>query len=425
MGDAFDRTLDVEAGAPSRRPYAPVEPHLVVGLECDRPLSLSARHRLGPGGTVVIGRGPVRSAERSGDHRALSLEIRVPDPRMSSVHARLEGALGRWTIRDAGSRNGVRVNGEPVVEHVLRHGDLVELGHTVFLYEEAVHGEHADDFDAANSDPVAPGLTTLVPELGEQFAKLRRLATTGVSVLLLGETGTGKEVVARAVHSLSGRPGKFVGVNSGALPQSLLESELFGSARRVRAVGATETVPVDLRLVSATNRDVEALVREGKFREDLFARIAAFRLNLLPLRQRRADLGILVGALLARVAPPDARVTLSVEAARALYGYRFPLNVRELENWLTTAVALSGGGPILPEHLPDPVDIGDEEDAPPDSPRPERVLSPEQEKHKAEIQALLREHHGNVSAVARAAGKARNQVQRWLKRYALDPDEYR
>ncbi len=389
---------------------------------------------------------------------------------MSSVHARLEGALGRWTIRDAGSRNGVRVNGEPVVEHVLRHGDLVELGHTVFLYEEAVHGEHADDFDAANSDPVAPGLTTLVPELGEQFAKLRRLATTGVSVLLLGETGTGKEVVARAVHSLSGRPGKFVGVNSGALPQSLLESELFGSARgaysgsvvdrpglvrsadrgtlfldeigelplasqaaflrvleerRVRAVGATETVPVDLRLVSATNRDVEALVREGKFREDLFARIAAFRLNLLPLRQRRADLGILVGALLARVAPPDARVTLSVEAARALYGYRFPLNVRELENWLTTAVALSGGGPILPEHLPDPVDIGDEEDAPPDSPRPERVLSPEQEKHKAEIQALLREHHGNVSAVARAAGKARNQVQRWLKRYALDPDEYR
>jgi transcriptional regulator with GAF, ATPase, and Fis domain len=390
---------------------------------------------------------------------------------MSSTHARLEGALGKWKISDAGSKNGVRINNRMVSEHSLVSGDLIELGHTLFLYEETPHGTGPDDYDAATEREIAPGLATLVPALAADFDKLARLAPTTVPILVLGETGTGKEVVARAIHALSERAGKFVGVNSSAIPSALLESELFGSTRgaysgsvvdrpglvrsadrgtffldeigdlpmpsqaaflrvlqeqRVRPVGGTDTVQVDVRLVSATNRDVEGLVREGRFREDLFARIAGFRVTLPPLRERKVDLGLLVGALLARIAGPRASsVTFSLEAARELYAYRFPLNVRELENWLATAVALAAEGPIRPDHLPDPVDFGEAPSSPESSSPVERPLSADQLAHREEVAALLREHRGNVSAAARAAGKARNQIQRWIKRYGLDPEDFR
>jgi len=472
MGDALDRTLDVEAAAPATRVSLQSEPHLLVLLECERPLSRSTRHRLGAGGVVTIGRGAQRQCRRTGDYRATELDIRVPDARMSSAHARLDGSLGHWVIKDLQSKNGVRVNGQTIQERPLASGDLLELGHTLFLFQDVPHGDGPDDVDTAESAPLANGLLTLVPSLEANFERLSRLARTSVSILVLGETGTGKEVVARALHDLSGREGKFIGVNSGAIPESLLESELFGSAkgafsgsttdrpglvrsadkgtlfldeigdlplpsqaaflrvlqeRRVRPVGGTDAVPVDLRLVSATNHDVERLVRDGKFREDLFGRIAGFRLRLPALRDRKADLGILVAALLRRVAGDKAEeVTLHPDAARALFDYRFPLNVRELENWLATAVALAGHGVIRQEHLPEPVDLGaDGEDDDIDEPATRRALSTEQAQHREEVAALLKEHHGNVSAVARATGKARNQIQRWLKRYALNPDDFR
>ena len=471
MSDALDRTLDAEDAAAAERPKVEREPHFLVALECERPLALSSRHRLGQGGRAVIGRGSSRTVRRSGDYRATNLELRVPDPRMSSAHARLDGALGRWRIVDTGSKNGVRVNTVEVAEHVLSPGDLVELGHTLFLYLEEPHGPGPDDQDAATGGDLGSELATLVPALAADFEKLARLAPTTLPILVLGETGTGKEVVARALHTLSARSGRFVGVNSSAIPQALLESELFGSTRgaysgavadrpglvrsadrgtffldeigdlplpsqaaflrvleehRVRPVGGTEAVQVDVRLVSATNRDVEAWVREGRFREDLFARIAGFRLTLPPLRERKPDLGLLVGALLRRIAREGAsRLRLSVDAARALYAYRFPLNVRELENWLATAVALTEDFVIRPEHLPDPVDFGKDSSSPGPTGSGSRPLSPVQEEHRDRIVALLREHRGNVSAVARASGKARNQVQRWLKRYDLDPEDYR
>ena len=473
MSELFDRTLDVESTTPLTRHAEEREPHLLVALECDRPTALSTRHRLGQGGTVLLGRGAARSVTRTADHRATKLEVKIPDPRMSSQHARLDGALGRWKITDTGSKNGVRVNGQLVREHLLAPGDLVELGHTLLIYEESPHGSDADDIDLATAPPLAAGLSTLVPGLLSDFDKLTRLAPTGVAVLVQGETGTGKELAARALHTLSGRPGKFVSVNSGAIPPALLESELFGSSKgafsgatdnrqglvrsadhgtffldeigdlplasqaaflrvlqeqRVRPVGGTEAVAVDLRLVSATNRNVETLVREGKFRDDLFARIAGFRLTLPPLRERRADLGLLVGTLLGKIARErEPAITISVEAARILFSYRFPLNVRELESWLTTAVALAGDGPIRPEHFPEQLHLGEEgsDDDDDDTEQPQRPLTPEQLEHRETVLSLLREHHGNVSAVARAAGKARNQVQRWLRRYSLDPDDFR
>jgi transcriptional regulator with GAF, ATPase, and Fis domain len=196
--------------------------------------------------------------------------------------------------------------------------------------------------------------------------------------------------------------------------------------QRVRPVGGTDAVGVDIRLVSATNRNVETLVRDGKFREDLFGRIAGFRLTLPPLRERKADLGLLIGALLREIGGEAAsRITLSVEAARVLYTYRFPLNVRELQSWLATAVALAVDSPIRPEHFPEPLALGDDdadEGREAESPRP---LTAEQIEHRETVLSLLREHRGNVSAMARAAGKARNQIQRWLRRYSLDPNDYR
>jgi DNA-binding NtrC family response regulator len=474
--ELFDRTLDVESTTPSREHAEEREAHLIVALECDRPTALSSRHRLGQGGSVVLGRGSARTATRVEDHRATKLELKIPDPRMSSLHARLDGALGHWRITDLGSKNGVRVNGQPVREHALVDGDLVELGHTLLMYEESPHGSDPDDVDVAKMEPLAPGLATLVPGLLSDFDKLTRLSPTGVAVLVQGETGTGKELAARALHTLSGRSGKFVSVNSGAIPKELLESELFGSAKgafsgavgdrpglvrsadkgtffldeigdlplasqaaflrvlqeqRVRPVGGTEAVAVDIRLVSATNRNVESLVREGKFRDDLFARIAGFRFTLPSLRERRADLGLLVGTLLGRIGGDRARrITLSIEAARILYSYRFPLNVRELESWLTTAVALAGDAPIRPEHFPEQLHLGEEDAADEDDDAAEangnvRPLTPEQMEHRETVLSLLREHRGNVSAVARAAGKARNQIQRWLRRYSLDPNDFR
>ncbi|HEX3594939.1 MAG TPA: FHA domain-containing protein, partial [Polyangiaceae bacterium] len=119
MSEVFDRTLDVESAVPSQRETDRREPHLLVALECDRPTASSARHRLGQGGSVILGRGPARTATRIADHRATKLELKIPDPRMSSIHARLDGALGRWRISDLGSKNGVRVNGQPVREHTL------------------------------------------------------------------------------------------------------------------------------------------------------------------------------------------------------------------------------------------------------------------------------------------------------------------
>ncbi len=165
----------------------------------------------------------------------------------------------------------------------------------------------------------------------------------------------------------------------------------------VLAVGAARPVKVDLRVVSATHRDLDALVAEERFRPDLLARLSGYVCALPPLRERREDFSLFVAALLTRLAPAGA--TFTPEAVRALLRYEWPLNVRELEKCLASAVALAGGARIDLEHLPSAV--------------------------RSELIALLRRHGGNVTAVARAMGKARTQVQRWLRRFGIDPLSFR
>ena len=230
-------------------------------------------------------------------------------------------------------------------------------------------------------------------------ALIARLARSQAPVYVSGESGTGKELVARLIHEQGPRgEGPFVPVNCGAIPEDLMESELFGhkkgsftgaiadrpglfqaagggtlfldevadlplhmqvkllraiQEKSVRPVGAQAEVPVDVRILSATHKDLAALVREGRFRQDLFYRINVIELRVPPLRERPEDIPQLAGHVLGRLAERtgDPCPALSREALAALAGYRFPGNVRELENLLERALALCDGEVIRPEDL--------------------------------------------------------------------------
>jgi DNA-binding NtrC family response regulator len=439
-------------------------PHLFLVLESHRPLASPLRIALDAFDKITFGRGSTRTHDPAKDGAVRTLSIRLADPWLSTRHARLVRVLRRWVLEDLGSKNGTLVDGEKQTGAELEDGQVIEIGHTFFVFRENVEHTRGDPpiFDAG-SQTLPRGLATLLPDLARTFGRLLPLARSTVSLLVQGETGTGKEVLARNIHALSGRPGEFVAVNCGALPPNLVEAELFGhekgaftgagassiglvraadhgtllldevgdlplpaqaallrvlQEREVRPVGARRAVPVDLRVVAATHRPLDRMVQEGTFRADLLARLAGHRIELPPLRARREDLGLLVAALLQEAAPDRAgAVTLSPRAARALLRHSFPGNVRELEKCLTTALVLAEDGRIDVEHLSDPVRRTLDDDNDPDG--------EEDEARRAELLSLVREHHGNVTAMARALGKARMQVQRWLKQYGIDPAPFR
>ena len=460
----IEETLPREA-AGSRLLITGGSPVLYVAFFCDSPLEVPSRHSLDHLALVAIGRGRTRAVRR--DVASGALELKLPDPWASAEHARLTRSGASWQIEDCGSRNGVRINGRVAATARLNDGDLIELGHTLLYYRQ----DGGAAFSAADADFVPPesdaeaGFATLSIALARELSKAWDLAGADLALLIQGESGTGKEVLARALAARSQRRGPFVGVNCGAIPPSLVESELFGHVkgaftgaesnhdglirsahkgtlfldeigdlelgaqaallrvlqeREVRPVGATRAVPVDVRLLSATHRDLDGLVEKGAFRADLLSRLAGFRLRLPPLRQRREDIGLLVSRLLnARRAELDPTLRFEPEAARRLFRYHWPLNIRELENCLRAASVLARGGSITDEHLSEQLRQA------PSEPGPAPLeLSAAQRDQREELIQLFREHGGNVSAVARRLGKARTQIQRWLKRYQLDPRDY-
>jgi DNA-binding NtrC family response regulator len=193
--------------------------------------------------------------------------------------------------------------------------------------------------------------------------------------------------------------------------------------REVMPVGATKPIPIDLRVVAATHRDLKTLAASGSFRQDLFARLAGFRVTLPLLRDRTDDLGLLIGTFHDRVTSGADHPGFEVEAARCLFRYHWPLNIRELEQTLQTAAVLAGADEIAIEHLPDHVRTGIPVtvDTKPGQP----ALGPEDARRRDELLELLRRHQGNVSAIARDMGKDRKQIQRWLKRYRLKASAFR
>ena len=458
-----DQTLDEVAHAAAGSVVnAPV---LFVVLEGDRPLARGARFSLVGIEAVSFGRGTARTATRSADGRAL--DLRIPGRWISSTHAVLRAVGGAWIVEDAASRNGTFVNGVRVTSHVLREGDIVETGRVYFRVRgaPAADGPVVRDVDAGRAEHPF-GLQTLLPELEESHAALVRVARNGaVPILLLGSTGSGKEVLAREVHAQSGRGGPFIAVNCGALPVALVESLLFGHVRgafsgaardelgfvrsadggtlfldeigdlpaasqaallralqehEVIPVGATRAVAVDLRVVAATHRALDALSDGASFRNDLLARLRGYTHRLPALRDRREDLGVILADVLSRVAGPRAaRLTLTPEAARALLAYSWPLNIRELHQAMGSAVALAVEDIIDAKHLP--LELF----APPGARAAEPSASSPDDALRDQVTALLHEHKGNVTAVARAMGKAPAQIHRWMRRFEIDPDVYR
>jgi two-component system response regulator PilR (NtrC family) len=253
-------------------------------------------------------------------------------------------------------------------------------------------------------DPVHHNLPNFQSFVGESqimqkvFQLIQRVATSEATALIHGESGTGKELVARALHNGGRRSkGAFVPVNCGAIPENLIESELFGhmkgsftgaesdhpgmfkqasggtlfldeigelpiamqakllralQERSVRPVGSTRDIPIDVRIVAATNRNLKREVEAGRFREDLYYRLNVITISLPPLRDRKDDLPILMKAILNRLAGAGSLPVVSPQAMQLLLTYQYPGNVRELENILERAFVL-GGQVILPEHLPE------------------------------------------------------------------------
>jgi transcriptional regulator with PAS, ATPase and Fis domain len=429
---------------------------LFVVLTAHEPWAPSSRHML-----TGVTRLEVQRGARAVD-RGRILGLALPDRRLSSAHGRLRFDDERWQVEDLGSKNGVLRNGVPVVGRApLEDGDVIEMGGSFFVFrlrQVLAPGEPLDQ--AADALPATvPGLASLMPALARRFAELARAAASDLPIEVCGETGTGKELVARAVHALSGRRGQLTPVNCGALPRGLLESELFGfkkgsfsgalqdkpgliaashcgtlfldeiaelpldgqaallrvlQEREVLAIGATRPQPLDLRVVSATHRGLDAATASGEFRADLYTRLRGFRLVLPALRERREDLGMIVKALLDRQAPGQPCM-LSHAAARALFARTWPGNVRELERALQLATVMADG---------DTLELNDEP-APAVAAGPPPKLRPEDRERRDELERLLREHRGNVARVARSLGKAREQVHRWIKRAGLDPDNFR
>ncbi len=249
----------------------------------------------------------------------------------------------------------------------------------------------------ASAEPRAQGLVGVSQAFIQMLDEVHKVARSSVPVLLLGESGTGKELIARALHDASDRDSKpFVAVECSGLTETLFESELFGhrkgsftgaladkpglieaaqggtlfldeigdvphslqvkllrllESRTYRKVGETQTRQADFRLVCATNRDLDGMMAEGRFRTDLYYRISTFPIHLPPLRQRSQDIGLLARSILLRISP-QRQLTLSAEVERLLQGYGFPGNIRELVNLLERARILCGGHTLLPSHFP-------------------------------------------------------------------------
>ncbi|MEQ9074634.1 MAG: sigma 54-interacting transcriptional regulator [Sandaracinaceae bacterium] len=388
--------------------------------------------------------------------------LTLRDPLASRLHAILHPIEGttRVTVEDRSS-NGTFVNGGRVHgSRELRDNDLIRIGGSFLLIR------HASPLP--EDDPPIPELVGNHPDMRALRRTIHSVSPTDAKVLILGESGTGKELVARAIHERSGRAGRFVAVNCGAIPEALAESQLFGHVpgaftgaqgphegfmraaeggtlfldeigelsntlqpKLLRAleesmvvpVGSTSPVSLDVRLVCATHRDLIAEVDAGNFRGDLYARIAGYLMATKPLRERREDILPLLRTFLGPEMPPP-----SADLVEALLLHPFRFNVRELKE-IATQLRIDGAGleelPLSlielrlehsrPEiHVPPDLGRGRVSSRPP----PSRSKSPPPE--RAEVERLLEAHDGNVSRVARALGRSRRQVYRYIEQYGID-----
>jgi DNA-binding NtrC family response regulator len=334
--------------------------------------------------------------------------------------------------------------------------------------------EKMEPLRVAQGQPSAQGLIGRSAAFQTMLSLVARVAPSQASVLLLGESGTGKELVARAVHEASARAHRaLVPVDCSSLPENLFESELFGHERGAftgaataraglveaasggtlfldevgdipltmqvkllrlletgtyRRVGSSELRHADIRVVSATHRDLDRMVADGRFREDLYYRLSTFPIALPPLRQRADDVALLAPALLARVAPAR-RLALGADALALLQAQPWPGNVRELRNLLERAALLCDGDTLHATQVAQALVIGRRAAPPPatdpaENPVAEPAAAPAAPPLRAAEQAALRahlaRHHGNRAALAAELGISERTLYRKLR--ALAPE---
>jgi two-component system, NtrC family, response regulator AtoC len=379
----------------------------------------SHRVELESGAAVIVG-------------RAFPSNLVLPDPSLSRQHACFRHRNGELIVEDLGSRNGTFVGNRRIDSQVrVGFGERIALGAAVATVQQSVRGAAPRPEPGATEGVIVGGAAM------QQVLQLAgRMATTTAPVLILGETGTGKDVVARLIHEASPRkPRPFRSINCAAIPQTLVETFLFGHERgaftgasgthkgvfeqaesgtlfldeiaelspasqaallraietqRITRVGGSREIEVDVRFVAATHRNLEQLVREEKFRADLFFRLSTLQIAVPPLRERRDEIAPLARHFVARACAAWNKPLLPISdaAMTALSAHAFPGNVRELRNIVERAVTIAEGPQIEIDDLP--AVRGDHGETRPSRHPPDDPALPDAS-HKSRLEAYERE----------------------------------
>jgi transcriptional regulator with GAF, ATPase, and Fis domain len=449
-----DETVQRPMGTPTDVAAPPAQ--LVVAY----PRELAAVIRLGER-ELTLGRRP----------RPDELRHVIDHPTVSRRHfvVRWDAASREHAGVDLGSRNGSRVDGaevkgsEPVP---LEDGSVLRIGDVLLIYEARAAERASRDAERVSRDAI-PGESARVGQLRAEVAACARDPSP---VLLVGETGTGKEFIAREIHRLSGRTGPFVAINCAALSRELVESQLFGHAkgaftgahgsheglfraadrgtlfldeigelprdmqpkllralqeREVQPVGETRPVKVDVRVISATLRDLTEMIDDKTFRLDLYARLSPWEIRIPPLRQRRADLIAWIDRLVRRWYEERGRAasaapTLEANAAERVLLADWPDNLRGLDRLVHRACSEAGGAFEVPAGASrdrrerDSLAEANASAADDDSRRP-KPDKPSRE----ELLRVLDEQGQSVRATAKHYGRDRRQIYRWMEQYGI------
>jgi len=415
---------------------------------------------------ATVGSSAVLASDRSlaiGRGESTQGVLGLGDPEVSEQHARvsLDREAG-WTLHDLGSRNGTFVGGQRVTSRQLQDGDVLRIGRHLLLWQY-LDGAACQRLVRSRLPPPS-ALVGRSHEALRVREEIQAAAAMPSPALILGESGVGKELAAQAIHEAAGA-GPFVPVNCAALPESLAESELFGHARgaftgasaestglfglaeggtlfldeiaemplalqakllralatgEVRGVGQRQARRIELRIVAATNVELDAAVRDGRFRGDLYARFVGCHVRLSPLRRRREDLLELALHFLGGAAVP-----LTTDAADALLIHDWPWNVRELEH-VMAAVAVQARTrgrltlDMLLAEVRKPLE-GRQRTLPP-KPGWDALLGIRRDSmpNRDELRRVLDHFQGNVSRVAAFLGRERRQVYRLAEQHSLD-----
>lgn len=440
--DCPSRLNELERSSPalgdSEAEWSTAEPTLELAFERERDpwlveigsAEVSQYRLLREGEALVVGSGT-------------NVDVRVDDRAVSQRHCRLRVERGRMVVEDLGSKNGIFVGGGRVVRAQLTAGTSFVMGRAIVTCDSGSPSDEADE--EVSAEPV-PGVIAGSLAMRRVIREMRRLAAVKGPVLLRGETGTGKDVLARALHQAGPRRGRpFVALNVGALPRELAEAELFGHEKgaftgafaardgafveanggtlfldeiaelapdlqvkllrvledfEVRRIGGRGSRKVDVRIASATWAPLDRRIEEGRFRLDLYQRLAVFIIDVPPLRERRSDILSLAEKTLRDLRDEVGPKELSPAAAARLAVYKWPGNVRELRNVVYRAAVGATSRQIRASDIATSLSAT----------RPSRpAVSPD------EARAFMARNPGSVSAAARKLGVQRSTLRGWMK----------